>query len=98
MEMRGDEIFVLQHILHKRANLLAALDPRIFRQDPVTFIGKLLESITHKIIPPSKRATIRSYYPSSPFPRKNGIPSCIGGSPVLLCRQHALATAGRKGG
>jgi hypothetical protein len=48
VEMRGDEILVLQHILNERADLFAALDPRIFRQDAVTLTGKPLESIAHQ--------------------------------------------------
>src|SRR5439155_3665345 len=47
VEMRGDEIFVLEHLLNQRADLLAALDPRLLRQDTVTLTGELLESIAH---------------------------------------------------
>jgi hypothetical protein len=49
MEMRADEILVLEHILHERANLLAALQPRIRRKDAVTLTGKPFESIGHQI-------------------------------------------------
>jgi len=47
VEMSGDEILVLQHVLDERADLLATVDPGIFRQDAVTLSGELLESISH---------------------------------------------------
>jgi hypothetical protein len=47
VEMSGDKILVLQHVLDERADLLATVDPGIFRQDAVTLSGELLESISH---------------------------------------------------
>jgi hypothetical protein len=46
--MSFDEVFVLQDVLHERANLLAALDTLILRQDTMTFAGKLIERIAHQ--------------------------------------------------
>src|SRR5262249_14184089 len=48
VEMRADEMLVLEHVLNERADLPPALDARIFRKDAVTFGGELLESITHQ--------------------------------------------------
>jgi hypothetical protein len=47
VEMSFDEVFVLQDVLHERANLLPALDTLILRQDTMTFAGKLIERIAH---------------------------------------------------
>jgi hypothetical protein len=47
VEMGGHKILVLEDLLDERADLLAALDPRILRQDPMTFAGELLERIAH---------------------------------------------------
>src|ERR1700730_14051939 len=49
VEMSGDKILVLQHILDERAHLLAALHPRIRRKNAVTFTGKPFQSITHQM-------------------------------------------------
>src|SRR5271165_2715124 len=49
VEMRSDEILVLQQVLDERADFPAPLDPRIFRQDAMTLTGKPLESIAHQI-------------------------------------------------
>jgi hypothetical protein len=48
MEMSGDKVLVLQHVLDERADLLTTFDPGIFRQNAVTLSGKLLESISHQ--------------------------------------------------
>jgi hypothetical protein len=50
MEMSGDKILVLQHVLDERAHLLAALHPRIRRKDAATFTGELFKRIPHRII------------------------------------------------
>jgi hypothetical protein len=48
VQMSGDKILVLQHVLDERADLLTTFDPGIFRQDAMTLSGKLLESISHQ--------------------------------------------------
>jgi len=45
VQMRGDEILVLQYLLDQRADLLAALDAGVRREDAMTLVGKLLKRI-----------------------------------------------------
>jgi hypothetical protein len=47
VEMRRDEILILQHVPNERANFLAALDAGILRKNTVTFAGELLECVAH---------------------------------------------------
>src|SRR5215472_9366052 len=45
VQMRGDEIIVLQYLPDQRADFLAALDAGILREDAMTLVGKLLKRI-----------------------------------------------------
>ena len=47
-EMGGYESVIFQNLLDERADFLAALDTRIVRQDAMTRILKLRESIGHQ--------------------------------------------------
>jgi hypothetical protein len=58
-EMSGDERIVLQNLLDQRADFLAALDTGIVRQDVITSVRKLRESIAHQ--PTSSLPTSRLY-------------------------------------
>jgi len=39
LQMRGDEILVLQYLLDQRADLLVALDAGVRREDAMTLVG-----------------------------------------------------------
>jgi hypothetical protein len=58
-EMSGDESVILQNLLDERADFLAALDTGIVRQDAMTRIRKLRESVAHQ--PTSCLPTVRLY-------------------------------------
>ncbi len=47
-EVGRDESGVLQHLLDQRADLLAALNPRILLEDAVAFCRELLKTISHR--------------------------------------------------
>jgi hypothetical protein len=51
-EMSGDECIVLQHLLDERADFLAAGNSEIVRQDTMTCVRELIESVTHQPLPP----------------------------------------------
>jgi hypothetical protein len=62
-EMSGDERVVLQDLLDERADFLAACDPWIVRQDTMTCVRKLRESVAHR--PTSFLPTSRLYVAGS---------------------------------
>jgi hypothetical protein len=51
-QMSGDERVVLQDLLDERADFLAARGSGIIRQDTMTCVRELLESVAHQPPPP----------------------------------------------